>query len=244
MWAMGLFDRFTRRRNDAEDGLPESAVPSEDELDEDDLYEEAQQAVLPGFLSRDSAVERVREALELDEDDPRPAAVVDRVWTQRKTEELDWSGTSDYDRLRLAFEELQADGVVARMNFTCCNTCGTNEIDDERTPVDVGEGYRFRESAYTFFHQQDADRLAEMPATLYLTYSAWRAATDVDPALLAAARAGDESARAQVVASTDRRVGERVVAALRHQGLDVDWDGNPQQRLAISVTDWRKPLPA
>lgn len=239
---MGLLDRFWRRDN-AEAQRTEAASPPASGVSEDDLHEEARQAILPGFLGREDAVERLREVFELDENDPRPAAVVDRLWTQRKAEEAAWSGTSDYDRLRSAFEELQANGVVARMNFTCCNTCGTDEIDDERTPIEVGEGYRFGESAYTFFHQQDAECLVESPATLFLTYSAWRYATDLDPVLLAAARAAEESARAQVAASTDQQVGERVAAALRRHGLVVTWDGDPQARLAVSIGDWRKPLP-
>lgn len=241
---MGLFDRFARRRDDIGGRSSRPGPPARDEVDEDALSDEARRAVLPGFLDRDAAVERVREAFGLEEGDPRPEAVVGGVWARREVEESGWDGTSDYDRLRSAFEELQADGVVARMNFACCNTCGTDEIDDERTPTGVGEGYRFRESAYTFFHQQDADRLAEAPTTLFLTYSAWRAATDLDPALLEAARAGDASARARVAADTDRRVGERVAAALRRHGLAVTWDGDPRERLAISITDWRKPLPA
>ncbi|MGC3955503.1 MAG: hypothetical protein QM804_14850 [Propionicimonas sp.] len=235
---MGFFDRF-RRRNE----VPEPALP-QDGTDEADLYQAARQAVLPGFLTWDDAVTRVRDMFELDEMDPRPEVIVDRVWTQRKAEESSWRETSDYDRLRSAFEALQADGVVARMNFTCCNTCGTDEIDAERTPLEGAEGYPFRESEYTFFHQQDADGLADSPTTLYLTYSAWRPNPDLDPALLEAARAGDEAARSQVIAGTDRRAGERVAAALRQQGLTVSWDGNPQTRLAIEIADWRKPLPA
>ncbi len=240
---MGLLDRLRRRRNDAVDSRPEGSAPPEVQVADEDLAEQAKQAVLPGFMDRDGAIERVREALELDEQDPRPAAAVDSVWAQRKTEEASWSGVSDYDRLRAAFDDLQADGVVARMNFSCCNTCGTDEIDGERTPLEAGEGYGYRESAYTFFHQQDADRLADTPTTLFLTYSAWRSATDIDPGLLAAARAGDATARAEVVAITDGRVGGRVAASLRDRGLTVAWDGNPKQRIAVQISDWRKPLP-
>ncbi|MCA0295351.1 MAG: hypothetical protein LCH96_08615 [Actinobacteria bacterium] len=240
---MGLFERFTRRGRSSDDGRPVVDATPDDAVTADELRDAARQAVLPGFLGRDAAVESVRESFELEAADPRPAAVVDEVWRQRKLEETSWSGTSDYDRLRAAFDDLQADGVVARMNFACCNTCGTDEIDAERTPVDA-DGYGFRESQYTFFHQQDADRLAESPTRLFLTYSAWRAASDLDPELLAAARAGDADARAQVIARTDAQAGERVAAALRNRGLRVEWDGDPQQRLEIVIDDWRKPLPA
>jgi len=83
-----------------------------------------------------------------------------------------------------------------------------------------------------------------MPSTLYLTYSAWRAATDLDHDVIQAARAGDEMARASVVEETDKRLGERVAATLRHRGLDVTWNGSRKSRLGVSITDWRKPLPS
>ncbi len=147
--------------------------------------------------------------------------------------------------MQAAFDELEADRVVARMNFTCCNTCGTTEIDDERTPdPDAAEGaYPFQEWAYAFFHSQDAERLADTPADLYLTYSSFRPAPDIDPELMARARAGDEDARKQVVSHTDATVGRIVVDALTARGLTPVWSGDPAQRIAVPITDWRKPLP-
>ncbi len=112
------------------------------------------------------------------------------------------------------------------MDFSCCGTCGTAEIGAERTPVEAAKGHGFRESAYTFFHDQDAEQLWETPATLFLNYGAF-----------------GESARTRVPASAIKRVGERIAAALRRQGLEVTWDGDPDTRIAISITDWRKPLP-
>lgn len=221
----------------------EDLQPGNTSVSEEQLLDEVRKAVLPGFSSRDDVVERVRAVLELAEGDPRPAAVVDRVWAQAAADELATTRPSDYDRLAQAFADLEAEGVVARMNFTCCNTCGTDEIDDERTPIEVAQGYPFRESAYTFFHQQDTDRLADTPTTLLLTYGAWRAAEDLDRGLVEAARAGDEAARAAVVAETDRRIGERVAAALRRRGLTVIWDGSPETRLGVSIGVWGKPLP-
>lgn len=242
--AMGLLDRLRRGGNNAANTPQEKGAPLPAIVADEDVIEQARQAVLPGFMRRDDAVGRVREVLELAEGDPRPTVIVDRVWAQRKAEESTWSGTSDYDKLSAAFDDLQANGVVTRMNFACCNTCGTAEIDDERTPLQVDEGYGYREAAYTFFHEQDADRLAQTPTTLFLTYSAWQVDPDLDPALLEAARAGDSNARDEVYAMTDARVGEHIAAALRSHGLTVTWDGNPKQRIAVQISDWHKPLPA
>lgn len=213
------------------------------ETTESELVDIAQKTVIPGFVTRSDAVERVREALELDETDPRSERVVELVWSRRTAQQSTWEGRSDHDRLAAAFRRLEARGFVTRMNFTCCNRCGTDEIDDERTALDTAAEYPYRETMYTFFHQQDAERLVDEPATLFLTYSSWRPAPDTDPELLAAARAGDEGARAAVVANTDAEVGRRVVEALRSEGLDVSWNGSHTSRIAITISRWRKPLP-
>ena len=60
---------------------------------------------------------------------------------------------------------------------------------------------------------------------------------------VAAARGGDAEARVLVYQGTDACVGERVAAALRHHGLTVLWEGDPAERIGVSITDWRKPLP-
>lgn len=237
---MGFLDLFRRRPETSE---PDPATPPAGELEE--LEEAARQAVLPGFVSRLEAIERVREQFELTDDDPAAEQAVDRVWRARLEEEAGWpEGGSDYERVARAFAALNDEGVVARMDFTCCNSCGTTEIDDERTALpDPGEGYRYREEQYVFFHQQDSDRLVDEPAQLMLTYSAWRAARDTDPDLLAAARGGDKDAERRIREETDRKVGERVAAALAAEGLTVSWNGDPGQRLAVEIAHWRKPLP-
>jgi len=237
---MGIFDLF-RRRPDTREADP-VARPENDLAD---LAEAARQAVLPGFLSRTEAIERVREEFELETDDPAAEDAVDRVWRARLTEEETWGGgDSDYQRVARAFAALNESGMIARMNFACCSTCGTSEIDDERTALpEPGEGYRYREEQYVFFHEQDSDRLVDEPAELLLTYSAWRAARDTDPQLLAAARRGDRGAEQRIREETDRKVGERVSAALAAEGLAVTWNGDPAEKISARVTQWRKPLP-
>jgi hypothetical protein len=34
-----------------------------------------------------------------------------------------------------------------------------------------------------------------------------------------------------------------VATALREHGLTVDWDGDPDERIKVPITDWRKYLP-
>jgi len=211
------------------------------------MAETARTWIRPGFRVREGMAEELAEYhddIEAPEEAKSAAArrIVDAEWEERLRVQESWSTPGDYDRLRNAFAALEADGFVCRMNFTCCQTCGTAEIDDERAALAEGD-YPFREWAYTFFHQQDAERLTDEGAHLFLTYSAWRAAPGIDPELRDRARAGDEEARHEVVRRTDAAVGEKVAAALRDAGLTVTWDGDPGTRIAVADLDWRKPLP-
>ena len=232
---MGFLDRFRKS--------PEPE-PEPSSVTDDDVRQAARDMTLPGFRTKDDVVVAVGEYLEI-EGDPRVVRIVDEVWSQRLSEEAQWDGPGEYARVAAAFEALDAQGVVARMSFTCCQTCGTTEIDDERTALpDVAEGdYAYREWGYAFFHEQDAERLADEPATLWLSYSTFTPAPDVDPSLLERWRAGDESLRREVIVASDRAVGERIATALREQGLDVSWDGDTGQRIAVDIAAWRKPLP-
>lgn len=240
---MGTFDALRGRGEEAESmpGTAGLASDPADEVTDAELRDRAADYVLPGFLDREEATVALRDYFELADDDPRPGQVIDQLWAARLAEQETWTERSDYQRLESAFDRLGSEGVLTRTNFTCCQNCGTTEIDDERTPAPAAD-YPWREWAYAFFHQQDAERLAEGPTVLMLSFSAFRPAADLDPELLAAAAAGDDGARRKVASETDRRVGELVVGAFRDAGLKVDWNGDPRTRIAVRIEDWRKPL--
>lgn len=234
---MGIFSR--RRRDESGEPVGPRPVP------DPDLVEYARTVILPGFVGRLDAVAAVRDHFEIADDDRRPGVAVEAAWLARQAEQQKWREPGDYDRVAAAFARIQQQRVLARMNFACCQNCGTDEIDDERTPLrNVEPGhYPWKEWAYTFFHQQDAERLAESPGVLYLSYSAFRAAPHLDPALVQAARDGDADAKVQVRVETDRAVGTIVATALRQHDLVVDWAGDPDERIKVRITDWRKYLP-
>lgn len=215
-----------------------------------ELRETASGWITPGFRSRARLAEELvefRDDIDLPGDVLLEAArqVIDEVWRDRLAEEATWLDTGDFGRLESAFAALTGQGLVCRMDFTCCQTCGTAEIGDERTPRDTdSEGeYAYEQWAYAFFHQQDSERLAQPGALLYLSYSAFGPAPGVDPDLIAKARAGDDDARREVVAITDTAVGEMVRDALVAEGLAVEWNGTHAQRIGVRTPEWRKPLP-
>jgi hypothetical protein len=184
-----------------------------------DLREQVELWVRPGFLARADVLEYARDFRDDDEmpvDDEELAQLVDEVWRARVAEQQAWPAYTDADRVAAAFADLDANGVVARMNFTCCQNCGVAEIDDER-PADRPS------TGYVFFHQQDAERLADEPAQLYLAYGT------LDP----------EQGR---VAEQDQAVGEQIRAALLAQDLPVEWDGSSAQRISVGPLTWRRRL--
>ncbi|MEV6767419.1 hypothetical protein AB0N05_02185 [Nocardia sp. NPDC051030] len=203
--------------------------------------------VLPGFMPLDTVLEYVREWVEQEAETTSVAdaeAFALTVWHERLAEQENWTGTGDYDRLAAAFADLAEEGILGRMNFACCTNCATGEIDDERTEhPNPPDWYRYREWAYVYFHEQNAARLTEPGAALLLGYSAFRALPDLPQALIDAAAAGDEEADAEVTRRTDSEVGRHIVAALVGRGLDVSWSGSHTERIAVTIGDWRKPLP-
>ncbi|NEB05825.1 hypothetical protein [Streptomyces sp. SID13726] len=79
--------------------------------------------------------------------------LVDRLWLERVTEQRTWPPSpTDPDRLTGAFDALNAQGITARENFTCCRPCGTAEIGGERAEGDRG---------FVYFHTQCTESAAE-----------------------------------------------------------------------------------
>lgn len=125
---------------DIEDILAETILEEIDEfIDEDnlpseDILEQAVTEIIPILVKK-----AVLECLE---------------------EQKAWLETTDCDKLTSAFEELSENGIVAKENFTCCQSCGSYEIWEHAVEGDVG---------YVFYHQQDTERAVEGEG-VYLSY--------------------------------------------------------------------------
>lgn len=140
--------------------LPGAAAPDAGEPDvtEDELVESARLLVRGGFLELDEVAEALADEHEVDAE--RAARIAADCWAERRREQETWPAVTDPDRLALAFDALEARGVTARMNFTCCRTCGEAEIGAEA--ADGAHGY-------VYFHSQDTDRVAD-GGPLWLAY--------------------------------------------------------------------------
>ncbi|OMC48638.1 hypothetical protein A5742_21920 [Mycolicibacterium fortuitum] len=207
-----------------------------------ELKEELRLRLVAGFWDYDDLLEWASDSEGVR---PADAAVLLRsMWDQRLAEQADWPDTGDYGRLEDTFTQLQSEGILARMCFSCCVTCATSEIDHERTlHPDPPDWYRYREWAYTYFHEQDALRLGESPPQLVLGYSAFRAHPDLPEALVRASYDGDAAAADEVKERTDTMVGQRIVAVAESFGLTTYWSGSRHERIEVQIDQWRKPLP-
>lgn len=259
---MGVKDWFGRRPAEASgqdlSGLDHEVLAEVREL--------ARERVLPGFEDRVDVVEVVADHLgkrEVAEPRRWAEAVVDETWRARQAELAAAEGPDDNARLEAAFAGLRERGVLALMSFTCCQQCGLAEIAGQRSLVTGGApshiGWsshrerrrdvpRWAEWGYVFFHQQDAERLTRSsapgdPATLYLAFGSFSPAPGVDLWRVEDAVA-DEVAWRRLRDESAVAAGHVVVAALTAEGLTVRWGGTSSERVAVDITDWRRPLPA
>ncbi|MDQ2583187.1 DUF6891 domain-containing protein [Saccharothrix yanglingensis] len=184
----------------------------------EEVEEFARGLVHGGFTSLEDAVDDVGDYFE--EDDGVTGAVarsvVERVWRERAEEQAGWPATTDVDRLLAAFDALEGDGIVARADFTCCQTCGHAEIGDE---VDPGVGDA---RGYVFFHRQDTEA-AVADGGVYLAFGSFGEVADH--------------------AAADEAVAREVVTALTSAGLPVEWNGSVRTRIKVGPMAWRKRLP-
>ncbi|MFI7403809.1 DUF6891 domain-containing protein [Streptomyces sp. NPDC049541] len=120
-----------------------------------ELEKRVREVLVGGYASRAELAEIAEEYLV--SEDRRPVsreqseALADRLWLERVAEQAAWQGETDPERLTRAFTALQAAGITARENFTCCRSCGQSEIGGEAGPDARG---------FVYFHTQCTDSAA------------------------------------------------------------------------------------
>jgi len=123
-----------------------------------------------------------------------------------------WHNETDCDKLDEAFSELDRNGIVARQNWKCCQTCGHAEIS---YAIEETEAFR-PVRGYAFYHLQDTES-AVRNDYLYIAYGSV---------------SGDEKDSAIVA--------NEIVETLRKHGLEADWNGKVKTRIAIREIHWQR----
>jgi hypothetical protein len=127
-------------------------------------------------------------------------------------EEVGWGPTTDCDHLDSAFAALNAQGIVARQNFSCCNNCGFTEIWDE---VEKEEEQHPVEG-YVFYHLQCTEE-AIRTGQLLMAYGS----VEEDPQAFL-------------------EVANKIVAELRNAGLNASWGGTDCHPIVVDGLVWRR----
>ncbi|TJZ55455.1 hypothetical protein FCH28_08820 [Streptomyces piniterrae] len=116
--------------------------------------ETARKEIRSGFWDFHKVAQGVSDAFDPDETPvtmEEARRIVAPLWEERLAEQAEWPEVTDADRVAQAFAALDAQGLTARMNFTCCSGCGLAEIHGERADSDRG---------FAFFHYQDTEAAA------------------------------------------------------------------------------------
>jgi hypothetical protein len=130
----------------------------------------------------------------------------------QQAEQAGWGSTTDCDRLDEAFAALNAEGIVAKQDFSCCNTCGFTEIWDEVKEVEKRQPVQ----GYVFYHLQCTER-AIKTGQLLMAYGCI-----------------EDNAEAF------ERVGNKIVAELRRAGLNASWGGTAGHPIVVEGIVWRR----
>lgn len=196
---------------------------------ESDVREMIERYLLAGFHSVEETKARVIEILSDDSDADRVRALVERVTPVcAQAFELassGWPRITDCDRLDAAFEELNAMGIMARHNWSCCSNCGRAEMPDEFNRIG-GMWDDVPVIGYVFYHQQDSESAAA-GSSLYINYGSCE-------------EAPDEATYFQRCVS----IAQTACEVIKRHGLEVDWNGDINTRPRIALTWQRRRPPA
>ncbi len=219
-WLDKFFGRGKAETSHAGNSAPALPVASNEAGDayspQDEFRDYIRRDYWAGFRGDDEIVDNAKDIMsdemDLAELDRIAPALLAEVKAAHAEEQKSWPDKTDCDRLDEAFAALEASGIVARQNFTCCGTCGATEIWDEMAEVrDRGGAVR----GYAFYHMQDTESAVE-GGGLYLGYGA--------------TEEGEEPALT---------IARNIVTGLEAHGLQTHWDGTWGQRIGVSL-DWKK----
>ncbi len=149
----------------------------------------------------------------------------DAVLTARRAQQAAWDG-EEVLPLTAAFDALAEAGIVAREHFSCCGTCASGEIHDER---DDSRDWR----GYVYYHQQDTESLLSSRST-YLGYGAFLDSFLTEQEWEALS---DEEKDATYERITVDLMVDAVLPVLERHGIEVTWERDLRTRILLSDID-------
>ncbi|WP_137873896.1 hypothetical protein [Rhodococcus sp. Q] len=201
-------------------------------LDEDGRAELTQQIweqLITGRDDVDDFIDIYGEEYDLTDD--QLAAAFDALRTARLRQQSEIGAYAS--RTTAAFDELNAHGVVARADFSCCGTCASGEIWGERDDSRHWQGY-------AYFHQQDTERLV-VDGETYIGYGAFPPEDfDEDAYETLSETAKEDLYRADVI----RLLDDVMFPVFRRHGIEPEWNRDLGTRVLLTNADWYDPIEA
>lgn len=180
----------------------------------DELRARAAEDIREGFRTRADIIENLGhvacESYDAEIEEDVVARIVDAELLEHYGLQETWTEPTDCDKLDVAFAAMEKRGLVARQNFTCCNTCGLAEIWREITAAEESREV----CGYAFYHMQDTEGAVE-GGTICIKYGPTTGTTAED-------------------------VGDHICDALEASGLGFGWSGSADDTIEVDVADWRK----
>lgn len=215
-WAAGLLQ--LRGASGARAEILCATIGMVDPDTREELLATLQMEVRSGFGSDDDVLAGIPGLVEeiagaADPDLARELAGLARGWLdEQRRRELTWKSATTNDAIDRAFEELDAQGVVALQNAGMTASEGWSDVGEIAAQRDDLRGA-------TFYHGQDLARGVEGEG-LWLTFGALVDGPEHDTASVA--------------------VGFEICAALHRHGVETTWNGSVDRRISIPPFEWRK----
>lgn len=182
-----------------------------------------------GFETPDEVAQSAVEVFEdeLDPDDIRRllATLMPRALADRAKDMASWPPVTDCDRLDAAFEELNALGILARHNFSCCGSCAPGDCAEEYERLNrQWNGVPI--TGYIYYHQQDADNAADSNY-VHIGFGSF-----------------SQEKRFKKHAAASVEIARRALEVIQRHGLTYEWDGSINQRPRVNVNWQRRARPS
>lgn len=212
--------RLLAGRRAAQSRTP-SDTPAET-IDRADTAERIEILARGGFETEASTLETIQdEYLSPDEiapDDRRwIEAEVARAFARKRADEATWPLETDFERLAIAFDALDASGIIA------LHGAGYTRSDGISDAAEVYHQRRERgrpSRGFVFYHGQDVEAVVA-DRGLYLAFGAF---DDRD--------------------ETMAGIAAEIVAAVEAQGLRTHWEGDVGKRILVHPIRWLKRSPS
>ncbi|ABY29314.1 DUF6891 domain-containing protein [Methylorubrum extorquens] len=216
-----ILRRLLRGRTEKAQSQAPSDSPLE-AIDRADTAERIEILARGGFETEASTLETILdEYLNPDEIDPEDRrwveAEVARAFARKRADEATWPLETDFDRLAIAFDALDASGIIA------LHDAGYTRSDGISDAAEIYHQRRERGRAsrgFVFYHGQDVEAVV-CDRGLYLAFGAF---DDRDATMVA--------------------IAAEIVAAVEAQGLRTHWEGDVGTRILVHPIRWLKRSPS